>query len=412
MAEGLGEVAQELSAGGVDLLGEQADIVDEGDGPFENGAGPSRLAGQGQGLSQPEGAQQERAFVTLERSRGSGSGTPVPRSSMRRSSVASIVASTLGSSAGRNPTRGSIRLEASRSSEPKDWVKALARSLQPLVMIASWIWSWVCFHASTRSEASRRSARATARSSATQHISLEYRKSRGSPRTSQIPWSFSCQRWAAVSASWTRKRLVAGARSGGAPHLSGAASGPTRREAVEEVVGEAVDGAEQFAVDVELALAPGAVADPNRGGVSPARQVGQLPLGQVPFAADAEHDLQVAAPVERAGRRGGHVLEELVGLVRAGRDPQGLDGEGGVPDPGVAVVPVSGAAHRLRQRGGRRCADRAGGLKGQRLEHPSAVVDQIPPRAHIGLVELGPRLPRRHGVFQSGADLGLAPHLG
>ena len=122
-------------------------------------------------------------------------------------------------------------------------MKASARSLQPLVRIASRIWSWVCFHASTRSEASRGSARATARSRATQHISLEYKKSRGSPRTSQIPWSFSCQRRAAVSASWTKNRRVAGARSGGAPHLSGAAIGPTRGGVVEEVVREAVHGA-------------------------------------------------------------------------------------------------------------------------------------------------------------------------
>ena len=43
MAEGLGEVAQELSADGIDLLGEQADVVDEGGRPFEDGAGPSRL---------------------------------------------------------------------------------------------------------------------------------------------------------------------------------------------------------------------------------------------------------------------------------------------------------------------------------------------------------------------------------
>ena len=169
---------------------------------------------------------------------------------------------------------------------------------------------------------------------------------------------------------------------------------------VEEVVREAVHGAEQFAVDVELALVPGAVADPNGGGVSPALQVRQLPLGQVPFATDAEHDLQVAAPVERAGRRGGHVVEELIGLVGAGRHPEGLDREGGVPDPGVAVVPVSGAAHHLGQRRGRRRADGAGGCEGECLEHPSAVVHQVAPRTHVGLVELRPRLPRRHGVFE------------
>jgi hypothetical protein len=40
------------------------------------------------------------------------------------------------------------------------------------------------------------------------------------------------------------------------------------------MVGEAVHGAEQFPVDVELALIPGTVADPNRGWSSePAAEV-------------------------------------------------------------------------------------------------------------------------------------------
>ncbi len=138
----------------------------------------------------------------------------------------------------------------------------------------------------------------------------------------------------------------------------------------------------------------------------------QLPFGEVPFAADAEHDLQVSAAVERAGRGGGHVVEELIGLVGAGRDPQGFDREGSVADPGVAVVPVAGAAHHLGQRSGGRRADRAGRREGERLEHPSAVVHQVSPRTHVGLVEVRPRLPRRHGVVQPGVDLGLAPDPG
>ena len=104
---------------------------------------------------------------------------------------------------------------------------------------------------------------------------------------------------------------------------------------------------------------------PTRTGsrVSPARQMGELALGEIPFAADAEHDLQVAAAVERAGRRSRHVVEELIGLVGAGRDPEGFDREGGIANPGVAVVPVSGAAHHFGKRRGGRRADRAGGLR-------------------------------------------------
>jgi hypothetical protein len=71
-----------------------------------------------------------------------------------------------------------MRLEASSSSEPKDWVKAFARSLHPLVTIASRIWSCLCVYGSIRKEALRRSARITARSRATPHISFEYKKSR------------------------------------------------------------------------------------------------------------------------------------------------------------------------------------------------------------------------------------------
>ena len=52
------------------------------------------------------------------------------------------------------------------------------------------------------------------------------------------------------------------------------------------------------------------------------------------------------------------------------------------------------------------------GAEGERLEHPSAVVHQVSPRTHVGLVELRPRLPRRHGVVEPCADLGLAPDPG
>ena len=66
MAQGLGKVPQELSADGINLLGEQADIVDEGGRPLEDGAGLSRFPGSGQGLGQPEGAEKERAFFAFK----------------------------------------------------------------------------------------------------------------------------------------------------------------------------------------------------------------------------------------------------------------------------------------------------------------------------------------------------------
>ena len=110
--------------------------------------------------------------------------------------MASIVARIRGSSAGRNPTIGIIRLEASSSAESNDWVNAPTSSFHPRsLMVASWISSQVAAHSGDAVlAAQRRSASAMARSSATQHISLEYTKSRGRPRTSQMPWSCSTQR--------------------------------------------------------------------------------------------------------------------------------------------------------------------------------------------------------------------------
>ena len=66
---------------------------------------------------------------------------------------------------------------------------------------------------------------------------------------------------------------------------------------------------------IELPLEPRAVPDPYGRGPSPARQMRELTLGQVSLAADAEHDLQVAAVVERSGGRRGDVVEELAANV-------------------------------------------------------------------------------------------------
>ena len=79
-----------------------------------------------------------------------------------------------------------------------------------------------------------------------------------------------------------------------------------------------VQRVEQLAVDVELGLAPGAVADPHGARVAPAAQVRELALGEVVLAADAVHDLQRAVPPAAAGRAG-HERDEVLGLVRSRR---------------------------------------------------------------------------------------------
>jgi hypothetical protein len=59
VAERLREVADHLVAFGVDLLGQQADVVDRRRRPLEGRLGLVQLADERLGLRQPEGAQQE-----------------------------------------------------------------------------------------------------------------------------------------------------------------------------------------------------------------------------------------------------------------------------------------------------------------------------------------------------------------
>src|SRR5205814_9364193 len=66
-----------------------------------------------------------------------------------------------------------------------------------------------------------------------------------------------------------------------------------RRAQSVELFGEAAGGVEQFAVHIQLALAPRPVANADRCAVAPSGEVGPLSLAEIALAAHAEHDLQV-----------------------------------------------------------------------------------------------------------------------
>src|SRR5690242_4878219 len=66
VAEGLGEVAEQLTRRGIDLLGEQADVVDVADGALEDLPGSVDAVRQGQRLGEPERAEQEGALLPGE----------------------------------------------------------------------------------------------------------------------------------------------------------------------------------------------------------------------------------------------------------------------------------------------------------------------------------------------------------
>src|SRR5262249_23204390 len=123
MAECLREVADHFAAGHVDLFSQQADVVDRCHRPLKGRRGVVQLASQRLCLCQPEGAEREGSLLA-------------------RQAVVSEVT-------GRKPVIASIRLDASRSSLPKAWVKASTRSFHPRVRMAARISSRAAAHAST-----------------------------------------------------------------------------------------------------------------------------------------------------------------------------------------------------------------------------------------------------------------------
>ena len=159
-------------------------------------------------------------------------------------------------------------------------------------------------------------------------------------------------------------------------------------------------GLQQVAVDVELGLRRGVVADPD--GTRPAVAVQlERALRRALAAVEAVEDLQA-----RAGELGcvQQPPEERLGLPRAAQMQERLEREGRVAHPAEAVVPVALAADLLGQRRRRRCRDRPGGSVEEELERQGAADHGVAPRAVVGALR-GPAAPVRGRGLQTALDL-------
>ncbi len=133
-------------------------------------------------------------------------------------------------------------------------------------------------------------------------------------------------------------------------------------------------GIHQLAVDVELQLVRRRVADAHGPRAFVTGKPRHLPLGETPLAGDAIHDLHlVGCARERAQKP---IAPGFRLLVVAGVH-QGLQREGRVAQPAVAVVPVARAGELLRERGRRRRDDAAGGAIGQRFQGDQRAGDRF-----------------------------------
>ena len=223
--------------------------------------------------------------------------------------MASIVASIRGSRASMNPTIGIISTDASRSSRTERLGERL-RVVAP-ALGQDGVGDLVARRALQRGDAVRRVEHLGQRDGPVErHPAHQLRVEEVLRTAPHLPDAL--------------VRLAASARRRRRPGWRGSAA--CRRSPRSISVGQPGGRVEQLAVDVELALVPRTVADPHGTAVPPSGEMRQLALGQVVLAADAEHDLQVAASLDLRRRRGGHEVEERVAPRPGRRPPTALRG--------------------------------------------------------------------------------------
>ena len=163
-----------------------------------------------------------------------------------------------------------------------------------------------------------------------------------------------------------------------------------------------VDAVERLAVDVELELLRGAVADPNGARAAVPRPVVEGLLDEVGGAVHPVHDVErrpVAVPAGALGDPVAQPLGEPGRLLHESQPEQRTHRERGVPHPGVAVVPVALAAHLLGERGGRGGDEPAGRRVRHELERDRRALDHLAPATTVGrALEPGAPERRRLGV--------------
>ena len=358
VAEGLREVADHPPVHRVVLLGEQADVVDQ-----------RRPAGRRAGARR-RGARPRRTPRPARTSRP-GTGARRRRRRRRRSACGSAAAARRAggpprsrrwcrASGGRRPSTkpisGSTSSEASTSSVSSCCTNEPRRSSYPCSSTSARTSSRILPPARRRARRARAPRRPrTARSNAAHTIARECVNRRRGPRISQSPWSGS--------------RQVSASRSS-----SVRCSAQALSSWVTPAIARLLQRDHHLAEHVALALADGGVADPHRPRAGVPGEVVEGVLGQAPGAVDGVHDLEV---VGVAGHRPQQPVLPELGLVGEARGQQRLEGERGVAQPAVAVVPVALAAEVLGQRGGRRGDDAAGLLVGQQPQGEQRAADDV-----------------------------------
>ena len=137
-----------------------------------------------------------------------------------------------------------------------------------------------------------------------------------------------------------------------------------------------VDGLQHGAPHVVLALGVGLVADPHRPGPVVPGELVEDPLAEHPLAVHPVHHLDLVVPLGDVSQE----PEEVVGLPVEAERVQAPQGERGVAQPAVPVVPVALAVRHLGQRRGGRGDHGAARRERQALQRQRAALQVPAPR--------------------------------
>ncbi len=158
-----------------------------------------------------------------------------------------------------------------------------------------------------------------------------------------------------------------------------------------------VDGVEHRPPNVVLPLPVGGVADANRSGTLVAVKMIEGLLGEIRFAVQAIHDLQLRVALGKVGDEP-EVVVRLPVEAKAVETPQG---ERRVAKPAVPVVPVALATGGLRKRGRGGGGEGSGRRVRQRLEGERAALQVASPGMVGELTARQPMLPVMRGPGES-----------
>src|SRR5215207_2359999 len=135
-------------------------------------------------------------------------------------------------------------------------------------------------------------------------------------------------------------------------------------------------------VEVELYLSERGIAEPHGAGVQVTGEVVEFSLREVLTAIDAVERLEESVPVALAAVP--EVVHEVARLFVEPDGDEGVEREGGVAQPRVAVVPVALAADPLRQTHRRGRDQSPGRVVDHELEDERRAMNLLPPPPAVG----------------------------